>query len=146
VETAGPQNTDDSARYRLRAPDQSLLPATVVARGRAVRLSPAPPRQPGIHDILRAGPDGDETVGAAVVNVAAEESDTRVLPPSEIARVAGGRAGVLNDEGDVTAAGSDRPLWPRLLFAAAACLFAEMLLLALWRRPTTAALKTEAAT
>ncbi len=117
---------------QVLAPDGATVPATVVSRGRAVRLAMPPVGAPGLYPV-RAG---EQRVGVGVVNVDPVETDTRPVAVSSLldTATAGARVRVVDEGGDLVDAARPRVLWPQLLIIAAACLAAEMLVLALWRR------------
>ncbi|MFW5857679.1 MAG: BatA domain-containing protein [Planctomycetota bacterium] len=122
-----------AAAPRVAGPDGEGVDATVLSRGRTLRLALPPAQRPGIYTV-RAG---EETLAIGVVNVDARESDTRPIRLDAILdRTASGDGGgvtVLDAEGQLARAGAPTRLWPWLLGAAAACLALEMLVLAVWR-------------
>lgn len=129
-------------------PDGQPLAATVLARGRSVRLALPPVERVGHYRVSeRRGGEADSSddgpprlVAIAAVNVDAAESDTRSLDLKHLVdqpNAAGGNVVVVNDQNQVVAVGRDRPLWPILLALAAAAMLGEMLVLAFWStRPT----------
>jgi len=128
----------DESALKILSPDGKSVEARVVASGRTVRLALPEAAQPG-HFLVR---QGEQLLGAGVVNVDSRESDTRPIAQSEL--VAGHDQGARN----VAFVGPDqlqrateetRPLWPWFAAAAAALLGTEMLLLALWRQRRVAA-------
>lgn len=115
-------------------PANRVLEAQVIASGRATRLALPPATLPGIYTVRQQG----ALVGAEAVNVDPRESDTRPLALENLKSGAGAAITVVRDEEELLLAGQARPLWPQLAAAAAALLALEMVLLAVWRRPTGA--------
>jgi len=119
--------------FEVVGPDERPVAATVVARGRSVRLALPPAGALGHYRARHQG----AVAAVGVVNVDPRESDTRALPKETLVDPAAGGAGalaVLTEEGKLLHAGRPRDLWPWLAGLAAAFLAGEMLLLALWRR------------
>ena len=108
------------------------LESQVLASGRTTRLALPTAQVPGIYLVKQAG----VMVGADAVNVDSRESDTRPIALEKLRTGEGGAVSVVRDEEDLMLAGKARPLWPQLAAAGAALLALEMVLLAVWRRPT----------
>ncbi len=126
----------EGAELAMHGPDGAPVQATVVGRGRTVRLSLPPVPAPG-HYPVRAG---EELCGMGVVNVHPDETDTRPLDIELLLEEdMDASVTIVGDGEDLLRAGRNRPLWPHLLAAAAAFVAAEMLLLALWRRRSSRA-------
>jgi len=115
---------------------EAIVPA-VVARGRTVRLAVPSVPVPGHYVVeLIDGEGGATRAAVGIVNVDPAESDTRAIDLSFLAQNKGSTTvAVVDDEGGLKSAGAAKPLWPVLAGIAAALVGAEMLLLALWRRP-----------
>lgn len=125
------------AAYEVTSPDGAKVEATVVARGRVVRLALPPAEVPGHYRVRQGSGAKAPLVAVGLVNVDPRESDTRVLPLNFLTDSHGtGQAGVtvLDDEGKLRRAGTVLPLWPWMAGFAIAFLGVEMALLALWRR------------
>ena len=125
--------TPKEPAYDVVSPSGGKVEATVVARGRAVRLALPAAEIPGHYRVMQGG----ALVAVGLVNVDPRESDTRALPLNYLTDPAGaGKTGVavLDDEGKLRRAGTVLSLWPWLAGFAAAFLGLEMLLLALWRK------------
>jgi hypothetical protein len=120
-------------------PDGGVVEAQVLASGRTTRLALPAARVPGVYVVRQ----GDAVVGAEAVNVDPRESDTRPIALENLKSGAGTAVTMVRDEEELLLAGSNRPLWPQLAAAAAALLALEMVLLALWRRPTAARVPSE---
>jgi len=130
----------EAAGYRVVAPDgETEVPSSVVASGRTVRLAISPVAAPGHYRVLVPG--GLTAAAGAVVNVDAKESDTREVPLHYAAESGGGAVAVVDDEGALALAGTARPMWDTFAGLAALFIAAEMVLLALWRRPARRAVE-----
>lgn len=123
----------DAAPLRVTDPAGRPIEATVVSRGRTVRLALPPAAQPGHYAVVQ----GDTLLDVGVVCPDPKETDTRELDLAALVSD-GGPAGaavtVVGDEGERIRIARSVPLWHYFAAAAAASLAAEMLLLALWRR------------
>jgi hypothetical protein len=113
-------------------PDNHPVETKVISSGRTTRLALPEARLPGVYTVKQA----DATVGCAAVNVDARESDTRPMALEALKSGDGSAVTAVRSEEDLLLAGRSRPLWPQLAGAAAILLALEMLLLAIWRRPT----------
>ena len=99
------------------------------------------------HTFIPRLPDGkfgiikqaDNLIVQAVVNVDSRESDTRPLALENLKGGENSAVTVLRGDEDLALTGQARELWPQLAGAAAVLLALEMLLLAFWRSPKTAA-------
>jgi hypothetical protein len=123
----------EETQLAVTGPDGAAVDATVVSRGRVVRLALPPARAAGFYQVR----DNGAVIATGAVNVDPAESDTRAVAPEELTRpggAGGGRVTVLRREGGAVAAETGRELWPVLMAVAVAALLLEMLLLALWRR------------
>jgi hypothetical protein len=120
--------------YEVKSPDGGKVDATVVSRGRTVRLAMPAASLTGHYPVMR----GEEQVDVGVVNVDPKETDTRPLALADLVKAesasGGGSVSVLDDEGQLMSAGRPTDLWHHMVAIAGVCLFAEMLMLALWRR------------
>lgn len=113
-------------------PDGQPVAAQVLASGRTTRLALPSARVPGVYAIKQ----GDTIIGHAAVNVDPRESDTRPIALADLKTGEGSSVSVARED-DLLMTNQNRQLWPELAAAAAALLALEMLLLALWRRPTS---------
>jgi len=75
-------------------------------------------------------------VAVAAVNIDPAESDTRPLAVETLKSGSDSLVSVVRQDEELMLAGRTRPLWPELAGAAAVFLALEMLLLAVWRRPS----------
>ncbi|NQT85945.1 hypothetical protein HQ560_04225, partial [bacterium] len=114
--------------WTVTGPDGEPAEATVVARGRTVRLALPAARAVGHY---RVHADG-ALAALGVANVDPRESDTRSVPLATLAP-AGGPVAVADRSGQLLTLGAARPIWPWLAGLAAAFLALEMIVLALWR-------------
>jgi hypothetical protein len=113
-------------------PEDHPIEAQAIARGRTTRLALRSARVPGAYAIKQA----NEVVAYSVINVDPRESDTRPIALEKLKGGEGSAVTVVHGEEDLLITGKNRQLWPQLAAASAALLGLEMLLLALWRRPT----------
>jgi Aerotolerance regulator N-terminal len=113
-------------------PDDRPVETKIISRGRTTRLALPEARLPGVYTVKQA----DAIIGCAVVNVDARESDTRPMALESLKSGDGSVVNMVRGEEDLLVAGRTRPLWPQLAGAAAILLALEMLLLAIWRRPS----------
>jgi len=127
--------------YTVLDPEAKPLQATVLTRGRTVRLALPAVHLSGLYPVR-----SDRTlVDFGVVNVHPDETDTRQMNVTDLVDEHGSQnvsVTLLNSEGDILNAGRPRALWPLLIAIAALFFAAEMMLLAVWRHvPQRAARK-----
>jgi len=130
------EGDEDATTYVVSGPGGFEVTASPISRGRTVRLSVPAVDQAGVFEVSRAG----RRLGAAVVNIDPDESDTRLMDLDEALERAGeegAAVSVIDEDGELASSGRPRSLWPTLAALAALALALEMLLLALWRRPVT---------
>ncbi len=113
-------------------PEETALESRVLASGRVTRLALPAAEQPGAYRIEQDG----VPVAVAAVNIDPAESDTRPLAVETLKSGSDSLVSVVRQDEELMLAGRTRPLWPELAGAAAVFLALEMLLLAVWRRPS----------
>jgi hypothetical protein len=113
--------------FQVTSPTGEKVAATVVSRGRNVRLALPPATTVGHFQVKQNG----AVVAAGAVNPDPRESDTRLMPLTELAR---GNVKLVTSEGELLGTAQQRPLWPMLAGVAVGAFGLEMLLLALWRK------------
>jgi len=123
-------------------PAGKKIEAQVLSRGRSTRLALPPAKIPGVYSVKQA----DFVVACAAVNVDPRESDTRPLALDNLKPGTNSAVTIQHGDEEVAAGETAHDLWPRLAAVVAILLGIEMLLLALWRSPSTApAVKLEGA-
>jgi hypothetical protein len=124
---------------QVTVPSGSIVDAQTLSKGRTVRLSVANAKEPGVYTARQ----GNDAVGASVVNIDPEESDLRPIAVGKI-KLGASAVSVLRGEENLESTVKTRELWPTLALAAALFLAMEMLLLAFWRTEATKPVTAEA--
>jgi hypothetical protein len=125
--------TANEGEVSVSDPGTHPVATQILASGRTTRLALSAASEPGDYVFKQ----GDNIIAHAALNVDPRESDTRPMALADLKTGEGSTISIARVEDDLLLTSQNRQLWPEFAAAAVAFFALEMLLLALWRRPTT---------